>query len=91
MASANPNSHLKIPGLKALAAGLMLAAGAWCWLALSRPTAEQTRNEGCVSGHQIRTPDDMAAAQFAYTSAVGCEPLPSMVVSWDQVFRAGHQ
>lgn len=85
----NPSSPIKTLGLKALVAALMLAAGVWYWLALSTPPAAQTRSEGCVPGHQVLTLNGMAAAQFAYTGTVGCEPFPPMAVSWAQVFQAG--
>lgn len=85
----NPSSPAKTLGLKALVAALMLAAGVWCWLAVSGPLAAQTRNEGCVPGHQVLIPSGMAVAYFVDTRTVGCEPLPSMAVSWAQVFQAG--
>lgn len=85
----NPSSPAQTLGWKALVAALILAAGVWYWPASSGPPAAQTRNEGCVSAHQVLIPNGMAVAHFVDTRTVGCEPLPSMAVGWAQVFQAG--
>lgn len=85
----NPSSPAKTLGLKALVAALMLAAGLWYGLGLSRPPEAQTRNEGCVPGNLVLIPSGMALAHFVDTRTVGCGPVPSMAVGWAQVFQAG--